>query len=66
MGGKDEREGSVEVYWEGVWGTVCGDHWGDIETKVVCNQLGFYHEGQSKLLLTYTVTHTIAMIKYWA
>ena len=49
VGGRDDREGRVEIFYEGEWGTVCGDLWGDKETMVVCKQLQFYQEGQSKL-----------------
>ena len=49
VGGRDDREGRVEIFYEGEWGTVCGDLWGDEETMVVCKQLQFYQEGQSKL-----------------
>lgn len=46
VGGRDEREGRVEVFYEGQWGTVCGDLWGELETQVVCKQLNFFHAGQ--------------------
>lgn len=55
VGGRDEREGRVEVFYEGQWGTVCGDLWGDFETQVVCKQLNFYHTGQSNGVFTHTM-----------
>ncbi len=38
--------GRVEVCYDGVWGTVCGDHWGKGEATVTCKTLGFSSTGK--------------------
>ena len=48
--GFDENQGRVEICYERVWGTVCGDGgWvggGMLNTRVVCQQLGLASEGK--------------------
>jgi len=41
VGGEHERVGRLEVYHDGVWGTVCDDYFNNVAARVACNSLGF-------------------------
>ena len=47
VGGSVPNEGRVEVCQNQAWGTVCDDHWGNVDASVTCRQLGY--SGQSEL-----------------
>ena len=64
VGGSSNNEGRVEVYYNGEWGTVCGNGWNYRATYVVCIQLGlgtygsYYHnayfgQGTGPIWLSY-------------
>jgi len=46
VGGRDPQEGLLEVYYNGIWGTVCRDYFNDAAAGVVCYTLGYGHGGQ--------------------
>ena len=41
VNGASEKEGRVEIFYGGIWGTVCDTEWSLLHASVVCHQLGY-------------------------
>ncbi|XP_063962496.1 scavenger receptor cysteine-rich domain-containing group B protein-like [Lytechinus pictus] len=41
VNGPTEQEGLLKIFYNGQWGSVCDDDWDDVDSQVVCRQLGF-------------------------
>lgn len=49
--GQTEWEGRLEVCYNRRWGTVGSERWSQVNSRVVCNTLGYDSTGANKILL---------------
>lgn len=42
VGGASPAEGRLQIFVNNTWGVVCDHYWTNVDSHVVCNQLGFY------------------------
>ena len=61
VGGRNSKEGRVEVCNNGWWGTVCDDSWSVIDGHVVCRQLGFGSGGLYTIMFYIICMHVYFM-----
>ena len=48
LNGSTPYEGRVELFLDGLWGTICDNYWSDNDATVVCYQLGYGRTGEHK------------------
>ena len=41
FGGREPHEGTIKVYAEGRWGTICDDNFDINDARVICRMLGY-------------------------
>ena len=50
VAGRSSLEGVVEVYHDGVWGTICANSWTDSNANVICKELNLGAVVESKIV----------------
>ncbi|XP_019411077.1 PREDICTED: neurotrypsin-like [Crocodylus porosus] len=55
--GESTKEGRVEVFLNGQWGSVCDDGWTDRDATVVCRQLGYSGTAKAKIMAYFGEGH---------
>ncbi|KAH1168453.1 neurotrypsin-like [Mauremys mutica] len=55
--GESTKEGRVEVFLNGQWGSVCDDGWTDKDAAVVCRQLGYSGAAKARTMAYFGEGH---------
>ena len=51
--GRTVLEGVIEVYYNGLWGTICADGWGNLASSIVCKELKLGTAVETKIVGQY-------------
>ena len=50
-GSESDNLGRLDICLNNVWGTICQNGWGDVDSRVACRQLGFAAAGKTFMTL---------------
>lgn len=60
-GGEQESEGTVEILYQGRWGTICDIFWSSADAAVVCHQLGY--EGRHLFIVIFKFSFFLSTLQ---
>ncbi|XP_026729832.1 lysyl oxidase homolog 3 [Trichoplusia ni] len=59
VGGRDFREGRVEIYHNGIWGSICPESWSFYEATTVCQHLDLGYAEEALITFKYGFSNII-------
>lgn len=62
MDGQGPHEGRIEVWKDGVWGTICDDYWDPRDGNVVCRMLGYRRAKMVTCCSSFRGNHSLKMM----